>query len=243
MSLADNPISEPITKADESCPPRVKRFQNQYGKIWLNVGGGNYFLDDFVNVDSNFLCFLAPVYPAVKPLLKAPARNWLETFKAARRPNNFIFANCRYPLNFPGRSVDHILISHFLEHLHYDHAAAVIKNYYSILKPGGTLHVIVPDLECAARKYVGKMGDAAAAEAFVDWMCFHRRAMARLPVRMLRVTGWFDLEHCFLYDLASLSKLVRGAGFAIAPQDNSPSASWRLTDAGQVNILAQKPAE
>jgi SAM-dependent methyltransferase len=242
MSLADTRISEPMTKTTGSFPARLKKLQNQHGKIWLNVGGGNFFLDDFVNVDSNFLCFLAPLYPAVKPLLKAPARAWLEMFKARRRSNNFIFANCRYPLNFPGNSVDHILISHFLEHLHYDHAVAVVKNYYSILKPGGTLHIIVPDLEYRAREYVSKIGDAAAAEAFVDWMAFHKRSMARLSVRILRVTGWFDLEHCFLYDLASLSKLVRGVGFAIAPQDDSPSASWRLNDPGQVNILAQKPA-
>ena len=45
--------------------------RNQHGKIWRNVGGGTYFLKDFVNVDSCFLYFLAPFYPAIKPLLKA----------------------------------------------------------------------------------------------------------------------------------------------------------------------------
>jgi SAM-dependent methyltransferase len=139
--------------------------------------------------------------------------------------------------------VDHILISHFLEHLHYDDAVAVLKNYHSILKPGGTLHIIVPDLAQKSREYVSKIGDAGAAESFVDWMGFRKRRMARLPVRILRVTGWFDFLHCFIYDLFSLSKLVREAGFGIVPRNDSPSASWRLNDPYQVNILAQKPAE
>jgi SAM-dependent methyltransferase len=242
MSPASTQISESAANA-APCPARLKRLLNRHGKIWLNVGGGNYFLDDFVNVDSNFLFFIAPFYPAIRPLLKKQAREWLEGYKARRQPNNFVFANCRLPLKFPKNSVDHILISHFLEHLHYDDAVAVLKNYYSILMPGGTLHIIVPDLAQKARDYVGKIGDASSTEAFVDWMNFRKRHMVRLPVRILQVTGWFDLLHCFLYDLSSLSKLVQDIGFGIVPQERSPSAYWRLNDPCQVNILAQKPAE
>jgi SAM-dependent methyltransferase len=221
---------------------RLRKLRNRHGKIWLNVGGGNYFLDDFANVDSNFLCFLAPFYPAIKPLLKKPACDWLATYKAKRRPYNFLFTNCRLPLRFPDQSVDHILISHFLEHLHYDDAVEVLKNYYSILKPGGTLHIIVPDLGQRAQEYVRDLGKAGATEAFVDWFGFRKRHLVRLPVRLLQVTGWFDLGHCFLYDLHSLSKLVMDIGFDIPPQNNSPSASWRRDDPCQVNILAEKPA-
>jgi SAM-dependent methyltransferase len=221
----------------------MRKLQNRHGKIWLNVGGGNSFLDGFVNIDSNFLVFLAPFYPAIKPVLKKPARDWLEMYKAKRRPNNFVFANCRLPLKFPDNSVDHILISHFLEHLHYDDAVSVLKNYYSILKPGGALHIIIPDLAQKAREYVSHIGDAGAAESFVDGLLFRRRHIQRLSVRILQLTGWFDFEHCFMYDLASLSKLVGAAGFAIVPQNNSPSASYRVDDPCQVNVLARKLAE
>jgi predicted SAM-dependent methyltransferase len=218
------------------------RFKNRQDRIWLNVGGGNYFIDDFVNVDSNFLYFLAPFYPVLKPFLKAPAREWLETYRAKRKPGNFLFANCRYPLKFPADSVDHILISHFLEHLHHEHAMAVLRNYFAILRPGGTLHIIVPDLALRAREYVSKIGDPAAADIFIEWTCFEKRRMPRLIVRLLRVTGLFDLEHCWLYDEHSLGQKVREVGFNLLEKNDSPSATWRRDDLGQVNILVQKPA-
>jgi SAM-dependent methyltransferase len=220
----------------------LHRLRNRHGQIWLNVGSGNYFLDDFVSIDSNFLVFLAPFYPAVTPLLKPPARAWLETFKARRRPNNFIFANCRYPLKFPANSIDHILISHFLEHVHLNDAIAVLKNYFSILRPGGTLHIIVPDVAQRAREYVDKIGEPDAADSFVEWLNFEKRYMPRFIVRLLRVTGWFDLEHCWLYDHHSLGRIIRGIGFNPLERNDSPSAAFRRDDPRQVNILVQKPA-
>ena len=198
-------------------------------------------MEEFVNVDSNFLCFLSPFYPAAKAFLKTPTCEWLTTFQAGRRDNNFIFANCRRPLKFPSDSVDHILISHFLEHLHYEDAVAVLASYFAALKPGGTLHIIVPDLAENARDYVNQIGDPAATESFVDWLNYRKRHMTKLSVRVLRLTGWFDLGHCFLYDVSLLSKLVRSAGFELLTHNDSPSAFWRLNDPRQVNILVQKP--
>lgn len=241
MTLDENQTAVLNIASKPRLPNRFHKLRNRQGEIWLNVGGGNYFIDDFVNVDSNYLCFLAPLYSAVRPFLKASAREWLTKYKALRRPNNFVFANCRLPLKFPAHSVDHILISHFLEHLHYEDAVVVLSNYFAILKPGGTLHIIVPDLAQRAREYVDNIGDPAATEAFVDWFAFRKRRMTRLAVRILQITGWFDLGHCFLYDVPLMSKLVREAGFEVLPHDDSPSASWRVNDPCQVNILAQKP--
>lgn len=219
----------------------IEKFRNRHGRIWLNVGSGYFFLDDFLNVDSNFLVFVAPFYRIAKPMLKAPAREWIETYKAKRHGDNFLFANCRRPLHFPPNSVDHILISHFLEHLHLEDATAVVRNYFSILRAGGTLHVIVPDLGQRAREYVSKLGDAAETDAFVAWLNFEKRRMPRLVVRLLRVTGWFDLEHCWLYDYPSLAKLVGDAGFEVLGRNESPSATFRRDDPCQVNVLARKP--
>jgi SAM-dependent methyltransferase len=221
----------------------LERFRNRHGKLWLNVGSGNFLLDDFLNVDSNFLVFLAPLYPAVKPLLKAPARGWIEGFKAKRRPHNFLFRNCRRPLDLPAASVDHILISHFLEHLHLEDAQAVLRRFFSILRPGGTLHIIVPDLEARARQYLSDPAAPDAADAFVEWLNFEKRSMPRFIVRLLRVTGWFDLEHCWMYDRHSLAGLARSIGFQVRDGNDSPSAAFRRDDPiQQVNLLVQKPA-
>lgn len=220
----------------------LEKLRNRHGKVWLNVGGSSLFLDDFVNVDSCFLYFLAPFYPAIKPMLKAPAREWLDTYKARRKPGNYVFANCRLPLDLPPHSVDHILVSHFLEHLYFEDATRVLRNYLTILRPGGTLHIIVPDVGTRAKDFVSQLGDPAATHAFVDWLNFQKPAMPRLVVRLLRATGMFDAGHCWLYDYHSMAKLVREVGFQILEKDDSPSTSWRRNDPCQVNILVQKPA-
>jgi SAM-dependent methyltransferase len=220
----------------------LEKLKNRHGQIWLNIGSGFYFLDDFVNVDSNYMVFAAPFYPITKYFVKEAGRHWMRHYNSIKHQHKFLFANCRYPLKFPPNSVDHILISHFLEHLHYDHAVAVLRNYFSILRPGGTLHIIVPDVGQKAEEYVSKLGDPAATEAFVEWLNFEKRRLPRFAVRLLRLTGWFDMEHCWLYDVPSLSKVVREIGFNILEKDDSPSASWRREDPCQVNILVQKPA-
>ncbi len=219
----------------------VERLKNRHGKIWLNVGSGFYFLEDFANLDSNFLVFLSPIYPLIKPLLKLPAREWIETYRQKKKEHTFCFANGRYPLDIPENSVDHILISHFLEHLHYDNATVVLKNYFQILKPGGTVHIIVPDLAENAREYVSKIGDPQAADTFVQWSNFEKRRLPPFAVRLARSTGYFDLLHCWLYDYYSLQHLTSQVGFKILDKDDSPSADWRRKDPGQVNILVQKP--
>jgi hypothetical protein len=99
----------------------------------------------------------------------------------------------------------------------------------------------VPDLAEKARLYVSKIGDPSATEAFVDWLNFRKHSMTRMLVRILLVTGWFDFGHCYQYDLPLLSKLTQEIGFKLLPQNLSPSASWRLNDPAQVNILLQKP--
>src|SRR5438034_946675 len=105
----------------------LEKFRNRHGQIWLNVGSGFYFLDDFVNIDSNYLVFAAPFYPITKFFVKESGREWMKRYSSIKRHHTFVFANCRHPLKFPAESVDHILVSHFLEHLHYDDAVAVLK--------------------------------------------------------------------------------------------------------------------
>lgn len=114
----------------------------------LNLGCGTLFHPDWVNVD------IAPAAPGV------------------------LAADLAGELPFAAASFDAVYCSHVLEHLAPEVAAALLRRIHGVLRPGGTLRVVVPDLEAMARLYLGlleELGEesgrnAGAREADYDWM-------------------------------------------------------------------------
>jgi predicted SAM-dependent methyltransferase len=219
----------------------LERYRNRHGKLWLNVASGNYFLEDFVHLDSNFLVWLAPLYPLIKNHLKTNGRQWLQTYREGRaKGRQFIHINCAKPLPFPSNSVDHILCSHFLEHLYLDNAGAVLDGFHRILKLDGTLHAIVPDLEPHAREYLQKYGTAEASNEFVRSLCFRMPARLHWANRWMQALNMGSYEHCWMFDRHSFLDLLHRHGFTVLDSDDSPSAAWRRSDPAQINVLVRK---
>ncbi len=67
----------------------------------------------------------------------------------------------REPLPFADASVDVVYHSHVLEHLNAIDGARFMRECFRILRPGGVLRVVVPDLEGIARAYLGSIDQAA----------------------------------------------------------------------------------
>jgi len=217
-----------------------EKLKNRHGKVWLNVGSGNFLMEDFVNVDSNYLSLAAPIYPLVRPFLKERGRKWLDDFVELKKTRQFMFAHCGKPLPLPAGSVDHILASHFLEHLYQVDAVKVVQSFHALLKKSGTLHLIIPDIEAMARRYVQNIGTREATDAFVDHLGYHRKVMPNLAVRLLRALSVFDRDHLWMYDQYSLTTLCSEQGFEVMKTNDTPSASWRANDLWQVNLAFRK---
>ncbi len=82
-------------------------------------------------------------------------------------------ADFRHPLPFESGTVDAVYHSHVLEHLDRDDAKAFLKENARVLKPGGVLRVVVPDLEVVVSHYLEALqgierGDPEAA-ALAEW--------------------------------------------------------------------------
>ncbi|MBW4483584.1 MAG: glycosyltransferase [Tildeniella torsiva UHER 1998/13D] len=111
---------------------------------YLNLGCGNHFHPDWVNVDSQ----------AVQA--------------------NIIVHNIRTALPFPSDAFDAVYHSHVLEHLPRTEAKFFLQECLRVLRPGGVLRVVVPDLEQIAREYLrtleeAKNGSEKAAHNY-DWI-------------------------------------------------------------------------
>jgi SAM-dependent methyltransferase len=68
------------------------------------------------------------------------------------------------PLEFADNTFDAVYHSHLLEHLPKRYAPVFLKECWRVLKPGGILRVVVPDLESSAREYLQQLHKAKSGD-------------------------------------------------------------------------------
>lgn len=129
-----------------------------------------------------------------------------------------------YPLAlFPSNEFDLVYASHILEHYKRDVVPHVLKEWFRILKPGGILRLGVPNFETIVDIYQHtKNIDSVSGPLF----------------------GGQDYQHNFHYvafDMSSLAKLCRQAGFSSIRQwdparvdnhdfDDTTSNIWKIQE-------------
>jgi len=110
----------------------------------LNVGCGSNFHADWLNVD---------VVPASAAVMSVDIRKGLP---------------------FADEAIDVVYCSHVLEHLSRQEAASLLGQMRRVLRPGGVIRVVVPDLETLAREYLRLLDrlnrEPNAAAADYDWI-------------------------------------------------------------------------
>jgi len=125
-------------------------------------------------------------------------------------------ADFRYPLKIDDDSVDGIFTEHVLEHLTYDQVERLIKECYRILKPGGIIRIIVPDVSIFIEKYCLNDNDW-----FSQWEKYtfiesddatrrNRRMISKMTAISF-VTQ--EYGHMSCWDFETLGIFLRGANF------------------------------
>ncbi len=220
----------------------VQRLRNASNEIWLNVASSLGVLNGFVNFDNHVLMRLVGVYPVIKRLVPSRYRTMIEGYREAHRQAVLIRHDCRRPLPLPDGVADHILCSHFLEHVYPVEAEEIIRGFFRVLKEGGTIHVIVPDLREQARKYLNMAGGGApeAADEFVRETLLGKETAGTLRYRLLEFLGGFGLQHRWMYDGPSMTLRLQRAGFTILNTNETPSRHYRQGD-GSVHVVVRKP--
>ncbi|MEM9693217.1 MAG: methyltransferase domain-containing protein [Myxococcota bacterium] len=114
------------------------------GPVYANLGCGSRFHPLWVNLD------VAPPHSAVMD------------------------ADLGRGIPLPDQSCDAAYSSHMLEHLSRADAGAFLRECHRILKPGGVLRLVVPDLEQICREYIKNLEGALAGDvdsaARYDWI-------------------------------------------------------------------------
>jgi predicted SAM-dependent methyltransferase len=212
-------------------------WRNSRGELWLNVGSSYLVLDGFVNLDRSVWLTLAPAYPLLKHTMKPARAEAIEGMAKARKKAMVVTHDCRKPLPVPNGTVDHILCSHFLEHVPADKGRAILADFSRALRPAGTLHLILPDIRYHVERYVSGATDA---DGFVEETILGNPGRSR-KFRLLENFGGFGLKHQWMYDQISAERRVEAAGLKVVGR-GTPTVDFRCDDPESLHVFAERPA-
>ena len=219
----------------------VKRSDD--GRALVNLGSSARVAPGWTNVDFSWLVRLAQ-YPDLCRLLHRRGLISDDRYQRIRRldAESIICWDLRRGIPFPDATFDVVYHSHVLEHIDREAAPGFLRECLRVLRPGGTLRVVVPDLERLARTYLGVVdrlpfGATAdehrvATEEMFDHMIVRTPRNRRSQPGVVRFlenlligdTARSGVLHRWMYDRWSLGSLMTDVGFNdVVPCDAATS--------------------
>ena len=165
----------------------VRRRYHGARDLWINLGSGKHGKPGWVNVDIKGEDGVNCLY------------------------------DCRKSLPFPDRSVAGIFCEHFLEHLDYtEEIPWFLTECHRVLKPGGVLRIIVPDLEKYLKAYCQGGWDELSRVRPLnkDRRDSYFKNMYNTRMELVNVLFHQGCEHKFGYDHETLEFLLLRYGFS-----------------------------
>ena len=202
--------------------------------IKVNIGCGRTPTEGWLNFDNS---------PAIK-LAKSPFK-----YKLARAmgllneqqienikwnmEHNIQFADATKSIPLQASSVDCIYTSHMVEHLSQKGARSFLKEVKRVLKVGGVVRIAVPDLRIAVDDYL----ETNDADAFMRRILVQAPEIITLKQKInLFISGY--RHHQWMYDGASLSKLLIEMGFSSA--EICKDEKTNIIDADGLNLYERE---
>ena len=175
----------------------------------VNVGCGPSPTPGWANIDNSPSLALARVPQAATAFLERIGLIGAEQARMVRVARTGAVRRGRADrLPFADSTVSVVYSSHMLEHLGRDEARAFLLECHRVLRPGGTLRLVVPDLE----GYVSAYREDGDADRLIDSL---RMAQSKEQSTLARLLVGFR-GHRWMYDSRSLKAFVEMAGFEAA---------------------------
>ena len=170
-------------------------------QVKLNLGCGNQTPEGWVNIDYAFGARFAkiPFFRAINKKICLCQMEWDDQIKVH---------DLRRTFPFDDASVDIIYTSHTVEHFSKQEGERFLKECHRVLKPGGIIRVVVPDLETIISDY---SSGKTSADMFLDklyvvcdtsGMGFFKRLLA----------NQIAFPHKCMYDTRTMLSRLRDVG-------------------------------
>jgi predicted SAM-dependent methyltransferase len=183
-----------------AAPAQIRQYLAESGSPRLNIGCGYNVLQGWMNVD----------------------------LTGGRRGTIHMDATRR--LTLPDNTFDAILCEHLIEHLTEADGRHLIGEMLRVLKPGGRVRIVTPDLESLAQLCTSAPDEAGARYlAFVAEL--HRRPKIT-PADALNYI-FYEYGHRHIYTIAKLRKLLEEAGFTGIGESRAGQPIDRIFDGAE----------
>jgi len=186
-------------------------------ELKLNIGCGTSGIEGWVNLDNSPSILLSQL-PLGKRIFRTP--DW---------PRDVRRVDVRKRIPFPDSSAWCIYSSHTFEHFTYEESRTVARECHRVLRPGGVLRIVVPDLGILVRDYLADSADPLASHRFIS--------------RLLLTAGLRDIVHAGahhkqMFDARSLVHLLREVGFP-APEVSTFGSS-RIAQIAAIELESRR---
>ena len=172
----------------------------------VNLGSGPNPISGWTNVDYAIGARLARI-PVLGRLVKMSG-----VFNCDWDPS-IVIANLAKRFPWADGTISVVYSSHTLEHFSKSEGHAFLSECHRILKPGGIIRIVVPDLDVLVQNY--REGNLEA-EDFVDKLDVLYENQGGFLKRLL--CPYIQFPHRCMYDHAALVRVMSGIGFDAAPR-------------------------
>jgi SAM-dependent methyltransferase len=168
----------------------------------LHLGCGTVVVDGWVNID-NALGLRARKLPLAGPIVGG-----LGLFRTRWNPD-IVIHDIRKPFPWGDGTIDVIYTSNTIEHLKKRDGETCLRECARVLRPGGIVRVVVPNLEGYVRQYLdGRIG---ARDLLTELNVVDARGLSRLREIVALYSGG---SHCCMYDAPAMLALLERIGLS-----------------------------
>jgi predicted SAM-dependent methyltransferase len=161
---------------------------------------------------------------------------WLNTELCPRGSQIFLDATRRFPL--PDGCIEIVYSEHMIEHVPWGGGQAMLRECYRVMKPGGLIRLVTPNLEFLMR--ILQDPSTPMHQAYIKYSVETYRLDAQggaTHVFNNFVRAW---GHQFIYDAETLRRLMEEAGFTeISVRALNESADRELSHVAKVDRMPE----
>lgn len=200
----------------------------------VNIGCGRTPTPGWLNFDNSAsvrFAKLTPVWRVLAALnaLTPDQRSFVEFARTGR----VRYADAARGIPLPDASVEALYASHMLEHLDRPEAARFLAEARRVLTRGGVLRLGVPDIA----RHIDRYLEDRNADRFVEATLLAADKPRSIAER-LRTLVAGARHHHWMYDGASLCKLLAAHGFA--DPRIMPAGTTRIADPGELDLAERR---